>query len=153
MVLNENMKKRKFFILLIAVILSLFILFIISKAKASYIKIGGNKINVEIVDTDKTRYRGLSGRKYLCDDCGMLFVFDNSGKRDFAMRNMNFPLDIIWIKENKIVKIDKNLLPEGNNPTNIYSSVEPVDTVLEVNALFCDEKGIKEGEEVKILKN
>jgi uncharacterized membrane protein (UPF0127 family) len=34
------------------------------------------------------------------------------------MRNMLFPLDIIWINDDEIIKIDKNLPPEGDKPEN-----------------------------------
>ncbi|MFH0856299.1 MAG: DUF192 domain-containing protein [bacterium] len=145
------MRKNKIIIFLFVVILFIFIFFILSgRKKIDYIKIRDNKINIEIVNTDETRYKGLSGRENLCADCGMLFVFNDLRERYFVMRDMNFPLDIIWIKENRVIKIDKNLSPEGHNPVNIYSPSEPIDMVLEVNGGFCDRKGIKEGEEIKI---
>ena len=80
----------------------------------------------------------------------MLFVFHDYQKRTFVMRRMHFPLDIIWIKDDKIVNIAKNLPPEGENPDKLYSSSLPINYVLEVNGRFCDENGVEIGDEVEI---
>jgi hypothetical protein len=112
------------------------------------IKINGKEIKVEIADTPAERYKGLSGRENLCGDCGMLFKFDDKRERAFVMREMNFPLDIIWINDEKIVKIDKGLPPKGHNPVNLYKSDTAVNYVLEVNAGFVDKYGIKAGDKV-----
>jgi len=79
----------------------------------------------------------------------MLFVFKDKRERTFVMRNMNFPLDIIWIKDDKIIKIDKNLPPEGAKPKKLYNSDKPVNYVLEVNAGFTDKYGIEISNEVE----
>lgn len=102
-------------------------------------------IEAEIADTDEKRYQGLGNKKNLCDNCGMLFIFSDKRERNFVMRNMNFPLDIIWIDDDKIVKINKNLPPEGENPVNNYSPDIPVNYVLEVNGGFADKNNIKKG--------
>lgn len=106
-------------------------------------------VNVEIADTAEKHYQGLSNRKNLCDNCGMLFIFPDKKERTFVMRNMNFPLDIIWISNDKIVKIDKNLLPEGSNPKMLYSSGQPVNYVLEMNSGYAGKHGFKTGDMVK----
>ena len=64
------------------------------------------------------------------------------------MRNMNFPLDIIFIKNDTIVEILENLEPEGNDPKAIYSSKQPVNNVLEINAGISKQYGFKIGQKV-----
>jgi uncharacterized membrane protein (UPF0127 family) len=121
--------------------------------------IGQAKIKLEIADTPAKRYQGLSNRQSLCSNCGMLFVWPEVNgrpevrQRIFVMRNMNFSLDIIWIKDNTIVKIDKNLAPEGAKPRHLYKSGQPVDYVLEVNGGFCEKNNIRVGDEVNIMRN
>lgn len=110
------------------------------------IKINNHKINIEIADTPEEQYRGLSERENLCENCGMLFQFPDKRKVDFVMRDMKFDLDIIWISDNKIIKIDKNLPAEGSEPKNIYNSDSLINQVLEVNAGFCDQNNIKTGD-------
>lgn len=109
-------------------------------------KINNHKINIEIADTPEEQYRGLSERENLCENCGMLFQFPDKRKVDFVMRDMKFDLDIIWISDNKIIEIDRNLPAEGSEPKNIYNSDSLINQVLEVNAGFCDQNNIKTGD-------
>lgn len=120
--------------------------------KNKTVKINGQEITVEIADTPELQFKGLSGRKNLCAGCGMLFVFNNRQERTFVMRNMNFPLDIIFIDGERIVKIHKNLPPEGMEPKNFYNSDAPVNFVLEVNGGFTDKYKVKEGDKLVIFK-
>ncbi len=153
----KEILKKSIYLSLILILL----IFFLPKLKASirpgislekpYVKIKNNIIKVEIADDFEEQIKGLSNRDNLDDDSGMLFVFQDKQIRRFWMKNMRFPLDIIWIDDNKIVKIDKNLPPEGENPQNIYSSEIPVNYVLEVNGGYCDKHNIKVGSDV-ILK-
>jgi hypothetical protein len=107
------------------------------------IMIGNREIKIEIADTPARWHKGLSGRPSLCADCGLLFLFPDKAPRTFVMREMNFPLDLIWIKNGIIVKIDENAPPEGRDFSNRYQSPGPVDMALELNAGFCANNNIK----------
>ena len=115
------------------------------------LKINKQVLQVEIADTVQERYLGLSNRSFLCADCGLLFLFEKLETRQFVMRNMNFPLDIIFIENDVIVKIAKNLSPEGSDPKNLYYSDFPVDKVLEVNAEVSDQYNFQVGQKVIFL--
>jgi uncharacterized membrane protein (UPF0127 family) len=93
-------------------------------------KVGNRSIDLEIANTPTQRYLGLSGRASICLDCGMLFSFPEKKEQSFVMRNMNFPLDIIFIADTKIIKIYHNLRPEGSEPQGSYNSGEPIDYVI-----------------------
>lgn len=110
--------------------------------------IGNKKIFVEIADTDQKRKEGLSNRNKLEENQGMLFVFNQPGKYTFWMKDMLFPLDFIFIKDNKIVNIAENIPnPKNKNDTPvIISQKEEFDTVLEVNAGFIRKNHIKIGD-------
>ena len=114
-----------------------------------YMKINKNVIAVEIADEAEERWQGLSNRESLGGGSGMLFVFPHKQVQNFWMKDMNFPLDIIWIADNKVVKIDSDLPPAGPAPDITYSSVHPVNYVLEVNAGFAEEHKIKAGDEAE----
>lgn len=122
--------------------------------KLAEIKIGDKIINAELANTDALRQRGLSYRENLEENSGVLFIFDTPQIPFFWMKDMNFPLDIIWINENTIVGIDKNVpFPDKNTPLNQlpkYSPKEKVNYVLEVNAGFTDNNGIEVGDSVNI---
>jgi len=71
---------------------------------------------VEIADTLELRQQGLIFRQELEQDKAMLFVFEREGVYSFHMRNVNFPLDIVWLDQNKkIVFIKNNALPGEEN--------------------------------------
>ncbi|MHC4295596.1 MAG: DUF192 domain-containing protein, partial [Planctomycetota bacterium] len=55
---------------------------------------------VECVRTVEGRFRGLSGRSYLGEDSGMLFIFGDSRVRTFCMRRCVIDLDIAFIDPN-----------------------------------------------------
>ncbi|MBU4141500.1 DUF192 domain-containing protein, partial [Patescibacteria group bacterium] len=65
--------------------------------KIEEIKIGGKIIKVEIADMPEKQAKGLSGRKFLAENHGMLFVFTSPDHYSFWMKDMNFSLDFIWI--------------------------------------------------------
>lgn len=114
----------------------------------SAVKINDIMIPVELADTPAKQVQGLSDRPVLSADSGMLFVFSDKQIRSFWMKNMHFPLDIIWINDNEIINISKDLLPEGEYPQKTYGSGETANYVLEVNAGFCERKDIKIGDKV-----
>jgi len=115
----------------------------------SNVKIGDAIIRVMIADDVQEQRQGLSDKATLSKDEGMLFVFGTKQVRSFWMKRMNFPIDIIWIDGNRVVKIDKNLQPEGDDPKLHYASELEIDHVLEVNAGIADEQKINVGDVVQ----
>ena len=114
------------------------------------VTVNGMTIAVEIADNFEKWRQGLSGREALNADEGMLFVFPDKQIRNFWMKDMNFPLDIIWIDNDKIVNISENLSPEGEVPENSYSSILPANYVLEVNGGFAGKNNVKTGDNIII---
>ncbi|MCR4278952.1 MAG: DUF192 domain-containing protein [bacterium] len=105
-----------------------------------------SQLDLEIVDTDPLRKQGLSGRASLGENAGMLFVFPSSERHGFWMKDMNFPLDIIWISDGVVVDVVTLSPPYPGLP--IPPSHRPkanADIVLELNAGKAEELGIKEG--------
>ena len=97
------------------------------------IQIGTATVQIEIVDTDELRTQGLSGRKQLGENQGMLFVFEKPGRYGFWMKEMNFPIDIIWIGQDKnVIEIIHSVGPE-TFPEVFYPSGF-VQYVLEISA-------------------
>lgn len=109
------------------------------------------KVQVEVADDEAKRKKGLSGRDGLEENAGMLFVFlEKSSGVSFWMKEMKFPLDIIWINDQKIIKIDKNVQPEpgvADERLKRYSPASDINYVLEVNAGFADKNNLKVGDQ------
>ncbi|MBU0502819.1 MAG: DUF192 domain-containing protein [Candidatus Omnitrophota bacterium] len=107
-------------------------------------------IQIEIVDSPQDRSRGLMFREKLGEKEGMLFIFKDRGRHNIWMKNMKFPLDIIWINQDKIiVDIRKNVPPCSQYECPSYTPQVNAKYVLEVNAGFTDKHKIGVGEAVK----
>ncbi|MBU6142283.1 DUF192 domain-containing protein [Patescibacteria group bacterium] len=119
-----------------------------TRIKGHAVEIDGQTFHIEIATTSIEQARGLSGRASLAPDAGMLFVFSGMTTPSFWMHGMEFPLDIIWISEGKIVGIAKDLPPAVFGETTIYTPPQPVDQVLEINAGLSDRYGFRIGDAV-----
>lgn len=118
------------------------------------VKVGNTQFNAEIAKTPKEREIGLSGRDKMDDNSGMLFVFDRQNTRPtFWMKNVKFPLDLLWINDGKVVQIHKNLMPipagTPDNQIKLYSPNQSVDYVLEILGGKSEQAGIKAGDSVE----
>ena len=108
------------------------------------LKIGQKVINVQIASTIAQEERGLSGRRCLGPDQGMLFVFDKPGFYPFWMKDMKFSIDIAWIGANgQVVDIQRNLKP-SSYPRS-YTNQVAAKKVLEVPAGRLDALDIHTG--------
>lgn len=113
--------------------------------------IGDAVLTVEIADEPNEWAQGLSGKESLCDECGTLFLFPESRKQSFWMREMNFALDMIFIDEEKVVEIFEDVpFPEdGKDGREIKVETElPTEWVLEVNSGWVERNGVEVGNEV-----
>ena len=107
-------------------------------------------IRAELATTEVEQLRGLSDRPPLAANTGMLFVFQNSTNWGIWMKDMNFPIDVLWITDDlKISDIVENMLPSSY--PNIYTSHVPTKYVLEVPVGTVKEYGITVGQSV-VLK-
>jgi len=112
------------------------------------VKIKDKILKVEIADDNKEKEKGLSGRKSLSESTGMLFMFDMSGDYVFWMKDMNFPIDIVWINENlQIVHIEESVIPETYPIT--FKSPSLSKYVLEVLAGLSSKNNFKIGDRVE----
>lgn len=109
-------------------------------------------ISAQISDDVNEKSKGLSGRDSLASNSGMLFVYSTPEIRRFWMKGMRFPIDIIWVRSNKVVDILLDAKsPEKDTPDSkltIYQPNEPVDKVLEVNSGFVNANSISIGDDV-----
>lgn len=110
-----------------------------------WVTVGQVKVQAEAVRTPEKLYRGLGYRKELPAGRGMLFLMPLVTVQDFCMRGMQFPIDIIWIVQGRIVGLEPNVSPQF---TGTLSSPQPVNVVLEVPGGFAEKYGIRVGDRV-----
>ncbi len=97
------------------------------------IHVGDKIIPVTIADTQPLRSQGLSGTPSLKTGTGKLFIFPKTAIQGFWMKDMQYPIDIVWIDEAwKVIGITEHVDP-ASYPTIFYAPA-PVPYVLEINA-------------------
>lgn len=139
----------------IGLLLLLMVAFFFSQ---SYFGFFGNKttatirdhtFSIDIAKTAKDKELGLSIKKNISDTYGMYFPFDRPDYYAFWMKQMKFPIDIIFIREGKIVTIFKNVpVPPDTDNLPTYQPDEPANAVLEINAGLSQKYGFIKGDSV-----
>lgn len=106
-------------------------------------------VETEVADTPPERYTGLSDHESLGENEGMLFVFERESTQSFVMRDMAFPIDMIFIGEDgEITTIHE--APVEDDDSDLTSYRGEAKWVLEVNYGYAAENGITEGDRVDI---
>ena len=106
------------------------------------------EVKVKVADSQEELEKGLMGVKYLPEDEGMLFLFENRDYGGFWMKNTLIPLDIIFINGGDIVVDIIEAEPCTSEPCEIYSPSEKTLKVLEVNKGLSRKIGLKVGDKV-----
>ncbi len=120
--------------------------------KTGVIDFDNFSITVDIVDTEELRSKGLSGRTRLSINRGMIFIFDKPGFYGFWMKDMKFPIDIIWLDEEwKVVDITTNAKPSSYPES--FVPMSPTQYVLEVPAYFATRNKVTIGDTLSYSPN
>lgn len=96
--------------------------------------VGEETFSIDVARNAVERARGLSGRESLGANEGLLFLFDNPDFHGFWMKDMKFPIDMVWIRGDKVVGWQEYAQPDDSPDRAVYYPPEPADKVLEVPA-------------------
>ena len=107
---------------------------------------------VRVADTFDKRYTGLSDTESLGPNEGMLFVHDGEGERAYVMRDMDFPIDIVFVAaDGTITRIHHaELPPEGTSGSDLKRYRGTGKYVLEVPYGWTNRTGVSVGDTVEI---
>lgn len=106
-------------------------------------------LRVTVLKDSASMMRGLSGRDSLGPTEGMLFVFPTSEYQGIWMKDMHFPIDIVWLDERgTVVTIEENARPESF--PKVFEPTSRARFVIEANAYFMNSFNIKVGSVVSI---
>ncbi len=124
----------------------------------------GGTIFVRVAQTNSEQQMGLSGFKTIYEDQGMLFPFSKSGIYPFWMKDMNFPLDMVWLKHipkspyvpqvgdyYQVVMVTQNALPSSY--PQAFQTTTPIDAVLEINAFSAEKFGLSLGTGIHLTRS
>lgn len=102
-----------------------------------------------IANTPETLRRGLSGRALLPKDTVMFFVFDGPSEAGIWMKDMFFPIDILWLDGHfRVVHIVENASPESF--PKVFRPNGSARYVIEANVGFVAENGVTVGDEMNL---
>jgi uncharacterized membrane protein (UPF0127 family) len=112
---------------------------------------GDTKVTLTVADTQATRAKGLSGHAPLLPTEGMLFVFDQPTYPGMWMKDMLFPIDIVWLDQNSIIVDIKDSVGPETYP-QVFAPRAKSLYVVELPAGFAKRHEIKIGDQVTIKK-
>lgn len=117
------------------------------------VKIGGVLLDVDIANTPQLQTKGLQYHTPLSYGQGMLFPFAQPQVIPIWMKEMQFPIDIIWFDgSGHVLHVEKNAPACTVDPCTIYGqSIAQAQYVLEVASGFADRFGIDQNSHLQIL--
>ena len=118
------------------------------------VELGGKGFTVEMLTTRQAREQGMSGRPALPAGHGLLFVFPDSRRRAFWMRQCRIPLDIAFLDGSGRVLHTATMAVESPDtpPEKLrrYSCPKPTRYVLEISAGQLRQLGVGPGAMVRL---
>jgi len=115
------------------------------------VELQGQLIGLEVAKTPQQQAIGLMARESLPDDRGMLFPFEPARPVSFWMKNVLIPLDMVFVHDDEIVAIARDVPPCDTTPCPTYGPDEQmVDYVLELRGGRAAELGLQNGDRFEI---
>jgi uncharacterized membrane protein (UPF0127 family) len=119
----------------------------------AWVTIGRARIATEIARSFEEKARGLGGRDSLAWDHGMLFPYTKPDFLSFWMKDMRFSIDIVWIRDGRIIDIAHRVPFDPGGPGPTVRPRELADSVLEVPAGYAQAQGWRRGDRVEVVEN
>ena len=119
-------------------------------ATAGYKKINvtvnGVPLVADLAITGDQRTKGLAVKDSLAENESMLFYFPKANEYAFWMKDMKFPIDIIWLDtDRKVIHIEHSLEPCYSDACPLYKPEGKTQYVLETVAGFAQKYDVIEG--------
>jgi len=155
--MKENLKIKKWQIIMLMAIGLCFIFLKFWQARwpEEELMIKNIPIKVIVADNPMHRHKGLGGRKNLDGYDAMLFVFPNENQHGIVMRDMEFPIDIVWLNKGKVIDLVTNVqieLRRMENELTVYYPRINADMVLEFPAGWVLKNKLKIGDSLELNK-
>ncbi len=113
-------------------------------------QMGGQMIQLEVAQTPDQQEIGLMNRTAIAADRGMLFPFNPPRPVQFWMKNTIIALDMVFLRQGKVIAIADNVPPCQADPCAVYGPRAPIDQVIEIRGGRAQEIGLKVGDRVNV---
>ncbi|MEM6258563.1 MAG: DUF192 domain-containing protein [Planctomycetota bacterium] len=117
----------------------------------------GQTFSLELALDHASRIQGLSDRKSIAEDGGMLFIFPRPVQTMFQMRRCYVPIDVVFIDEDGYIDslhamqvIEPIGSPRWKNPASGYPTAGPILYAIELAGGKIEELGLRRGEKVEL---
>lgn len=111
------------------------------------VQINDIKLELEFAQHFEQRAQGLMFRQSLCEDCGMLFLFEPEKQASMWMKNTFIPLDVAFIDRNGVITDIKALQPHDLTSVGATGVVK---YALEMNQNWFKQHGIRVGDRLLV---
>jgi uncharacterized membrane protein (UPF0127 family) len=117
----------------------------------AYVQVEGRKVAVDLAWTPEDRAHGLSGRPCLAQGTGLVLGWDAPTMARIWMPDMNFPIDVVFVRANKVVMVFADAQPcKVGERCPTFGPGTPVDYVLEVPAGSAKAWGVETGDAIAL---
>lgn len=121
----------------------------LGNTEGPFVSLNGSKYRVELALSESQQQRGLGGRDSLPANTGMLFVFQDPSVQCFWMKDMLFPIDMLWLDEDgKVLYMAERVSPDTYPET--FCGEGQTKYVLELPAGTAAERSIGLGDRIPI---
>ena len=106
----------------------------------------GKVMQTEVMVSDEDRAMGLMFRESLPQDHALLFIFEDLDFHAIWMKNCKFPVDIVWLDENReVVHVASGVPPCKKDPCPSYQPLRRAAYVIEMNSGAAKRNQVKTG--------
>jgi len=146
--------KKYFILLVVALLVVVFVMNedrVVQELSIKEVCFEDNCFKVEIADSKEERALGLMNRQELCNECGMLFVYEKKGDYKFWMKNTLIPLDIIWLDSDLKVIHVADAKPCVTEQCELYGPEIESLYILEINSEISGEISLEKGSSLEFV--
>lgn len=112
------------------------------------VRLGDGVFQASLATTSQTREKGLSGTDQLAPDQAMLFVFDTNDRWGIWMKDMRYPIDVVWLDEEKQVVYSVSNMDPDSYP-QVFTPSQAARYVVEFAAGTIASKAIHAGSQAQ----
>ncbi len=120
------------------------------KYREASVMFGDTKLRLLLADTFLKNAIGLMYRDSIPLD-GMLFIIKRKSRQGIWMKNMRFPIDIIWVyKDGRVCDIAHSVSPCKGINCKVYRPWDSVSFVIELSSGKCKRLGISKDSKLEV---